>query len=151
MRTSPSSRLTSSRWPGSTRLSSDPSSEGTTKNSPTASTMASTTAQKMTMSSWLRPVTRLSHFSNREGASSSTSSPIIWAERVMVFMPVTRDWMKAATPRTTGQPRTLWRLDRGTKSSTWVSILPSAGRRTAMARRVGARIMTPSITAWPPM
>ena len=64
-------------------------------------------------------------------------------------MPCTRVSPSTTGPRTKGQPSTGQRAARERRGSFFTSISPE-GRRTATHRRVGAFIITPSITAWPP-
>ena len=64
-------------------------------------------------------------------------------------MPSPRVSKSETAPRTTGQPRGLKRRVTEAKGRSRKASVPS-GRRTATAMREGERIMTPSMTAWPP-
>ena len=117
-------------------------------NSRTDSATASTMATPMTTLSMLFPSLALSHFSNRLGSSSST--PSIFVDASSEDMPMTSMFTMLTTPRTMGQPIHLCRLAGFTYASRLRTISPS-GLRTAMAMASGAFIMTPSMTACPPI
>src|SRR5262249_51164507 len=64
--------------------------------------------------------------------------------------PIARDSPSAMTPRTIGRRKTQWRRITESIGLATYSIVPR-GVRTATAQCEGARIITPSRTAWPPM
>ncbi len=79
----------------------------------------------------------------------SSPSAAMAAERMSIRVPSTRVSYSTKTPRTNGNRTSgTWRRAAGSGSEK-VRISPVAGR-TLMATVVRPRIMTPSISAWPP-
>src|SRR2546421_3639625 len=122
---------------------------GTTKNRPTANTIATTTVPTQA------PL--------EIGSSSSGSCAL--AEMPSALKPIFRDSTRATTPRMIGQRRTRCRFSHDTSGKEETSISPWApcsgsslpscrsagtGFRTATAQVEMPRIITPSSTAWPP-
>src|SRR6267378_1139258 len=60
------------------------------------------------------------------------------------------DSTSTTAPRTIGKPKNFARREMETKSRVWTWMVPS-GRRTAVATLPGDRIITPSMTACPPI
>ena len=82
-------------------------------------------------------------------SSPSSSSPDTWAEKDRAFMPYPRDSTRETTPRRKGFFRMGYRslmLPAGFRST----VISPLGLRTATAIFPGPRIITPSMTAWPP-
>src|SRR5438445_2914206 len=137
-----SRRKSPSTSPKPTRLenpSAAVSLAGSTRNSSTPS--ASPTP---TVSSWAAamPVEGLAALPDSARVSSS-------ALKLSAVIPSESVSNSETAPRTTGRPSGLTRRVIETNGFSSVAIVPS-GRRTATATREGERIMTPSITAWPP-
>lgn len=82
--------------------------------------------------------------------NSSPSSPAACAEKDKARRPCTKDSTSATTPRTIGFFKIGYRSLMGTKGSVFTIISPE-GSLTAVAIRPGPRIITPSITACPPI
>src|SRR5665648_287855 len=81
------------------------------------------------------------------GSSSSPSDSL--ADIVRARSPITSDSTSATTPRTTGVLRMGQRFIQLTRGNSWTPMV-SSGRRTASDQWSTPRIMTPSMTAWPP-
>src|SRR5258708_1817668 len=71
------------------------------------------------------------------------------AEKLSALTPKASDWISVAPPRSTGQLSHLY-LSLHLGSDSAVETVESSDRRHAMAYADGVRIITPSITAWPP-
>ena len=80
-------------------------------------------------------------------SSPSASMPTL-AEKLSAFMPRVSVSASAMTPRTSGTLRTA-PVKIGLRGCCRTATVPS-GRRTATQTLRWPRIMTPSITAWPP-
>ena len=114
------------------------SQNGSTINTPTASSTASRIIKKFSI---------LSFFLS--SCSRGTSSNRL-DEYVSVFMPNTSESTNATTPRTIGRRRTTGRSSTPLHRSVFTLISPS-GVRTATAYLPWLRIITPSMTACPPI
>src|SRR4051812_41906933 len=89
-----------------------------------------------------------------EISSSSSGRPAL-AEMPRARKPIDMESARATTPRTMGSRNSRCRLVHETSGNDWISISPrvsgsGAGLRTATAQVETPRIMTPSMTAWPP-
>ena len=112
------------------------SSSGATKNRPMANAMAMTSVM---------PISFLP-----SGATSSSGMPMdSLADCVRALTPMTSDSTRATTPRMTGVLRIGKRTIQLTSGYSCTPMV-SSGRRTASDQWFTPRIMTPSITAWPP-
>jgi hypothetical protein len=80
---------------------------------------------------------------------SSSSSSWALADMPSALKPMLSDSTSATTPRITGQRSARWRLVQETSGNDRTSIPPS-GWRVATAQVETPRIITPSMTAWPP-
>ncbi len=103
------------------------------KNSPTAKAKA------------MMSVTPISFLPS--SCSSSPSDSL--AEMVSARMPIASDSTRATTPRRIGSLRIGYRFIQLTSGQWWMPMV-SSGRRTASDHQSTPRIMTPSMTAWPP-
>src|SRR5262245_57016016 len=114
---------------------------GRTKKSPTATTRLMPSVKPMAVRE--RPPSPPS-------PPSSATSPAAWsAEIASARRPRTRLSARATTPRTIGTRSQRRPCAQGeiAPSTTW---MVSSGRRTATDQLVTPRIITPSMTAWPP-
>ncbi|MPN58537.1 hypothetical protein SDC9_206242 [bioreactor metagenome] len=133
---------------GQNDFSSLANSSGKTKNSPTDRITARKMAVPITILSMPLPSFLDSHFSNFVGSSSKM--PSISVLCCNVVMPMESMVTKLTIPRTKGQPIHgcfLAGLSYTLRRTTMVW----SGRRTAMAIASGDFIITPSITACPPI
>ena len=80
---------------------------------------------------------------------SSSSSPAFCADQESALNPSVNASASTKKPRRNGIDAKRFRLVAAGSSLRLASMTPS-GRRTATAHEAGARIMTPSMTAWPP-
>jgi hypothetical protein len=71
------------------------------------------------------------------------------AENVSAEMPFHSDSSKTMAPRKNGNRRNLAPAHNGRHASSLMAMLPSGRRHTTVNDR-GDRIITPSMTAWPP-
>ena len=92
----------------------------------------------------------ISSFSPAPFSPSSSSTIASLAEKLRALIPMMSEAKRATAPLTMGNLTTGYRSERGTASSFLTTISPE-GLLTAIATERGARIMTPSMTAWPPM
>ena len=124
--------------------------EGSATNRNILMTTASTMATAMTTLSMLAPSLSASHFSNLLGSSSIT--PSICVLLSSVSMPILSITTMFTQPRISGSPIHLCFLESGSRWLHVTMILP-LGLRTAMAMDSsdGLCIITPSMTACPPM
>src|SRR5690606_9823236 len=83
-------------------------------------------------------------------ASSSVSATTCWlAEKVRAETPLTSDSSRTTAPRKSGQRRRRRPPHTGRQASSLITMAPS-GRRHTTVNEDGERIITPSMTAWPP-
>ena len=80
---------------------------------------------------------------------NSGSSSATLAENFSARKPSIIAWPSVTSPRTNGQPSHLRFSAARSSGSLWVTTSP-LGLRMAMPQACGVRIITPSITAWPP-
>ena len=84
-----------------------------------------------------------------DGSLRASSGKAMSADQLRVAMPIFSDSNRWITPRKTGNFSHREVSTREVKASLLVCTWPS-GSRTATAQNPGTRIMTPSMTAWPP-
>ena len=119
---------------------------GSTKNSRMASAIPTTMAIPMMTFMIFSPNTRSSHFSNREGSSSSSPSTLFSADSFRALKPIFMESIMAAVPRMMGQPRMGYLSFRFSVGRSLTSMVLS-GLRTPTAVILGPRIIMPSTSA----